>query len=201
MRRSFTALVTAGIAALSLVTGTAAASAAPQSTATPQISFTVLIDQFATHGPGGQNDQYVQLQNISQSTQDLSNFTLVTSIGGILSRVGIPIQQGTTLQQGQVYLFINAGFTGQLPPDNFQLYNNITLPDRVGICLNNPTNATVDAVATVGNSPCLRGAPAAQLTPGGAPNALVRDSNTDNNRADFHEGPRTPGIPSNVKQF
>jgi Lamin Tail Domain len=196
MRRSFTALVTAGIAALSLVTGTAAASTAPQSTANVQRSCTVVIDQFATHGPAGQDDQYIQLQNISQAPQDLSNFTIEASIGSSRFRIGNPIPWGTVLQPAGVWVIANGkGFTGSVAN---QYWMNITLPDLVGIGLLDPLGHPVDGVATDPRSPHMKGAAAPRQPPGPQPLALVRVSNTDNNAADFHIMPRTPGVRSHV---
>jgi hypothetical protein len=201
MRRSFTALVTAGIAALSLVTGTAAAAAAPQSTATPQRSFTVLFDQFATRGPSGPNDQYIQLQNISQGPQDLSRFTVeaAPSVSQRFTVATIPL--GTVLQSGDVYVIANVGFTGAVLN---QYFSSISLPDRVGICLKDPSGGVIDAVATVAASPCGRGAPATAMTwdrTHDQPLANVRRTNTDNNAVDFHIMPRTPGVRSHVSLF
>jgi hypothetical protein len=183
MRSSLTALVTAGIAALSLVTGAAAASAAPQSTASPQTSTTFVFDQVATSEPAG---QYIQIKNINSMPQDLSNFrvdaTPWPSLPAIVPIATIP--PNTILQPRQVYLITE--FDPGAPP----------LTARFGICLVSPSNNVVDAMATFPNpnSPCLRGNPA-PLLPTNQPLALVRYSNTDNNATDFHIAPRTPGLP------
>jgi hypothetical protein len=193
MRRSFAALVAAGIAALSLVTGTAAASAAPQSTAKAQTSFTFVIDQFATRGPSGQADQYIQIKNFSSVPQDLSNFTVrgASSPATIFGVATIP--QGTVLQPGEVYVIANAqGYSG--PVVNQYFASPLRLPDLVGVALLSPSNAMVDAVATVASSPFAMGAPAAPLTTD-QPLALVRFTNTGKNAVDFHIAPRTPGLP------
>jgi hypothetical protein len=196
MRRSFTALVTAGIAALSLVTG-AATSAAAQSTAKVQMSCAVVIDQFATHGPLGQDDQYVQAKNISSVPQDLSNFTIQASIGRFSRRTLVTIPWGTVLQPGQAYLVANARYSGPLPNPG-QFFSGITLPDRVGFGLLSPANTIVDSAATDANSPFVQGAAASPQPPGFQPLALVRLTNTDNNAVDFQARDRTPGRPGPV---
>ncbi|QUQ63861.1 lamin tail domain-containing protein [Kutzneria sp. CA-103260] len=195
MRRSFTALVTAGISALSLVTGATVASAAPQSTAPAQLSCTVVIDQFATHGPLGQNDQYVQVKNISQVQQDLSNFAIDASIGQsrVLTLATIP--WGTVLQPGGVYLVANAQYSGPAPD---QYWSGITLPDQVGVGLMRPPTAPVDGAATYANSPFVEGTPAAPQPPGLQPLALMRLTNSGDNAVDFQLRDRTPGRPGPV---
>ena len=192
MRRSLAALVAAGIAALSLVTGTATASAAPQSTASVQRSFTFVIDQFATRGPNGRADQYIQLKNLSQVPQDLSNFKVVVapSPSQIFEVASIP--QGTIVQPGRVYVLANPqGYSGPVVDQYFS--GTLPLIDRVGVALLSPSNVMVDAVATVARSPFVMRAPAAPLTTD-QPLALVRVTNTDNNAVDFHIAPRTPGM-------
>jgi Lamin Tail Domain len=200
MRRSLAALVAAGIAALSLVTGAAAASAAPQSVATAQKSFTFVIDQFATRGPNGPADQYVQIKNLSQIPQDLSNFKIevAPSLSQIFDVASIP--QGTILQPGAVYVIANPqGYSGPVVDQYFTASVN-PLTDRIGIALVSPANVTVDSVATVATSPFVMKAPATPLTTN-QPLALVRLTNTDNNAVDFHLAPRTPGLPSPVSLF
>ncbi|GAA3434670.1 lamin tail domain-containing protein [Kutzneria kofuensis] len=192
MRRSLTAFITAGIAALSLVTGAASASAAPQETPKAQPSFTVVIDQFATRGPGGQADQYIQLKNTSQAVQDLSNFTVAAAPNSFSIIPLVTIPQGTILQPNEVYLIANVrGWTG--PPPN-QFYSNTTLPDLVGVGLLAPSNTVIDSAATISNSPFVQGAPAPPLTTN-QPLALVRVTNTGNNAVDFQVQNRTPGLP------
>jgi hypothetical protein len=194
MRRSLAALVAAGIAALSLVTGAATASATPHSAATPQKSFTFVIDQFATRGPNGPADQYVQIRNIGQVPHDLSNFKIVVSpsLSQIFDVATIP--QGTVLQPGQVYVIANPqGYSGPVVDQYFTSAIN-PLTDRIGIALVSPTNVTVDSVATIATSPFVMRAPATPLTTN-QPLALVRVTNTDNNAVDFHIAARTPGLP------
>jgi len=196
MRRSLAALVAAGIAALSLVTEAAAASAASQQpiVASPAKSFTIVIDQFATRGPTGPNDQYIQLKNLSRSPQDLSSFrvTAAPSVAQIFTVATIP--QGVVLGPGQVYVIANPqGYSGPVVDQYFSGTGPL-LPNQVGIALLSPSNVTVDAMATVASSPFVRQTPAVPLTTD-QPLALVRFSNTDNNAVDFRVAPRTPGLP------
>jgi len=193
MRRFLAALVTAGVAALCLVTGAATASAAPIASAATQKSFTFVIDQFATRGPNGPSDQYIQIKNVSSTAQDLSNFrvSVATGMSQMFSVATIP--QGMVLQPGQVYVIANAqGYSGSVVDQYFT--STVPLTDRVGIGLQSPANAVVDAVATVAGSPFAMGAPTTPLTTN-QPLALVRLSNTGNNAVDFHIAPRTPGLP------
>jgi hypothetical protein len=200
MRRSFTAPITAGITALSLVTGTAAASAAPQST--PQASYTVVIDQFATHGPAGPADQYVQLQNISkEAVADLSNYTIEYSTGAQRHLLDT-IPQGTTLRPGGIYVVINRkGFSAFCPiARSFDPDSAVT--DLVGFGLVKPRgDEVVDGVATDPRSPFLRGDPAPTQPSGSQPLALVRVHNTDNNAVDFHIRDRKACLPGPDPQF
>jgi hypothetical protein len=202
MRRSLAAFVAAGIAALSLVTGAAAASAAPQaqhSAAIPTKSFTFVIDQFATRGPNGPADQYIQLKNLSPIPQDLSNFKVevAPSMSQIFDVATIP--QGTILQPGQVYVIANPqGYSGPVVDQYFS--GNVPLTDRIGVALVSPANVTIDAVATTSTSPFVMRAPATPLS-SNQPLALVRFNNTDNNATDFHIAPRTPGLPGPVQLF
>jgi hypothetical protein len=193
MRRSLAALVAAGIAALSLVTGAATASAAPQSTASVQKSFTFVIDQLATRGPNGLADQYIQIKNLSQVPQDLSNFRLVVAPSPSQLFTAAVVPQNTILQPGQVWVIANPlGYSGPVVDQFFS--GVVPMTDKVGVALMSPVNATVDSLATVASSPFVMGAPAAPLTTN-QPLALVRFTNTDNNAVDFHAAPRTPGLP------
>ena len=200
MKRSLAALVAAGIAALSLATGTAAASAAPnaaQATATPQKSFTFVIDQLATRGPNGPDDQYIQIRNLSQVPQDLSNFKVELALSPSQIITLATILPGTVLQPGQVYVIANpAGFSD--PVVDQYLTSFIPIPDLFGIGLLSSSDVVVDAVATDAASPFVRGTP---LPPTDQPLALVRLTYTDNNAVDFHIASRTPGLPGPVTLF
>ncbi|QUQ64195.1 hypothetical protein [Kutzneria sp. CA-103260] len=178
MRRSLTALITAGITALSLVTGATAASAAPNATATP--SHTLVIDQFATSGPNG---RYIQIQNISLATLDLSNFTVDAWTGSVRPISSVPIPWPTTLRPSQVYVLANP----DLPSDG-----------RVGICLRNPLGDAVDAVATMPGTPCQQGRPANPQPFGPFAVALTRVCNTGDNLRDFQLLPATKFRPSPI---
>ncbi|GAA3432591.1 lamin tail domain-containing protein [Kutzneria kofuensis] len=199
MRRSLAAIVAAGIAALSLITGAATASAAPQTAASVQKSFTFVIDQFATRGPNGPADQYIQIKNLSQIPQDLSNFRVEVA-PSLSQRFAVAtIPQGTIIQPGQVYVIANPqGYSGPVVDQFFT--GNFPLTDRLGVALLSPSGITVDSVATLGTSPFVMGAPASPLTTN-QPLALVRFTNTENNAIDFHIAPRTPGLPSPVSIF
>jgi hypothetical protein len=199
MRRSLVALVAAGIAALSLVTGAAAASAAPQSVAKPAKSFTFVIDQFATRGPNGPADQYIQIKNLSSIPQDLSNFKVefAPSLSQMFDVATVP--QGTILQPGQVYVIANPqGYSGPIVDQYFS--STIPLTDKIGVALLSPSNIAVDSLATIATSPFVLKTPATPLT-NNQPLALVRFTNTDNNGVDFHAAPRTPGLPGPVTVF
>ncbi|MFC0437919.1 hypothetical protein [Kutzneria buriramensis] len=196
MRRSFTALVTAGIAALSLLTGTAAASATPHSATAAQMSCTVVIDQFATRGPAGQNDQYIQLKNIGIGSLSLGDFRVMADTGASTPPfVLATIPMGTILLPGRPYLIANAGYSGPLPD---QFWSGITLPDRVGVGLVSPPGTTVDAAATIASSMFVRGAAASPQPPNTQPLANMRLTNTGNNAVDFSILTRTPGVPGPV---
>ena len=199
MRRSLSAFVAAGIAALSLITGAATASAAPQTAPSVQKSFTFVIDQVATRGPNGPADQYVQIKNLSQVPQDLSGFKIAVapSPSQIFEVATIP--QGTILQPGRVYVIANPqGYSGPVVDQFFT--STVPLTDRVGVALLSPANVAVDSMATIASSPFVMGAPASPLT-SDQPLALVRFTNTNNNAVDFHIAPRTPGLPSPVSLF
>jgi len=199
MRRSLAALVAAGIAALSLVTGAATASAAPQSTASVQKSFTFVLDQVATRGPNGRDDQYIQIKNLSQVPQDLSNFKveIAPSPSQIFEVATVP--QGTILQPGRVYVIANPqGYSGPVVDQYFS--GVLPLTDKVGVALLSPSNLTIDSLATISSSPFVMKAPATPLTTD-QPLALVKFTNTDNNAVDYHIAPRTPGLPGPVTIF
>jgi Lamin Tail Domain len=195
MRRSLAALVAAGVAAVSLLTG-ATANAADSAVAAPQKSFTFVIDQFATRGPSGPQDQYIQIKNISLVPQDLSNFkiTAAASFSQIFDLVTIPL--GTVLQPGQVYVIANAqGFSGAVVDQYFT--TTTPLVDQTGIAIVSPSNVRLDSVGTTASSPFTLGRPATPLT-SNAPLALVRHSVTENNASDFSIAMRTPGVPGPV---
>jgi len=195
MRRSLAALVAAGVAAVSLLTG-GVASATTAAAAPAAKSFTFVIDQFATRGPAGPQDQYIQIKNISLVPQDLSSFKVsaAASFSQIFDLVTIPL--GTVLQPGQVYVIANPqGYSGGVVDQYFT--SNLPLSDQTGIAIVSPANVAVDSVSTTSSSPFVSGRPAAPLTTN-APLALVRHSITGNNAADFSTAMRTPGVPGPV---
>ncbi|AHH96954.1 hypothetical protein GCM10010174_73870 [Kutzneria viridogrisea] len=195
MMRSLAAIVAAGVAAVSLLSGTVA-NAAETTAVKATTSFTFVIDQFATRGPAGPQDQYIQIKNISLVAQDLSNFKIsaAPSFSQIFDLATIPL--GTVLQPGQVYVVANAqGYSGGVVDQYFT--TTIPLTDQTGIALVTPSNVRIDSVGTTPLSPFTVGRPATPLT-SNAPLALVRHSNTGNNAADFSVAMRTPGVPGPV---
>jgi hypothetical protein len=107
----------------------------------------VIIDEFRLSGPGGANDQYVELYNASPVGVPLAGFGLLASSGGS------PLLPSTapTLPAGHAYLITGGGYSlGAVAPPDFTETNlgvnglQVTAPDSA--------STVVDAVGSTAAS-------------------------------------------------
>ena len=125
----------------------------------------VLISEFRLQGPvpsgapapgnaNGELDEFIELYNNSNSSVDLSGYTLDTAAG-----FTITIATGATIPARASYLIAHsAGYSlaSYATPD--QTYSGFDLPSGTGLALLNPTNQVVDAVGfTPTPTPYLEG--------------------------------------------
>src|SRR4051812_13142952 len=75
-------------------------------------STTVVISQFAFHGPTGANDELIQLRNVSATAQDIGGWTIVGTNATGATSTRATITAGTTLPPGNAYLLTNIHATG-----------------------------------------------------------------------------------------
>ncbi|HEY3132365.1 MAG TPA: lamin tail domain-containing protein, partial [Acidobacteriota bacterium] len=158
------------------------------------VSSTVVISEFRTRGPGGGNDEFIELYNLSSSPVNIGNWKIKGSNGNNPPFVStrVTINPGITLNPGCHYLLTNSasgGYSG-LVPGNQTYTTGIT--DDGGIALTLPDDTIVDQVGMSANSAFKEGAILAPLTtnlnrsyerkPGGTTGS---GTDTDNNANDF----------------
>lgn len=120
----------------------------PTATSPPSLGSanSVVISEFRTRGPAGDNDEFVEIYNPTANAVDISNWVLSVSDsnGTVQSRATVPI--GTLLRSGQYYLFAHNGYgvpSGGVSPN---LRYTAQIPDNGGIAILDSTGAIVDQV-------------------------------------------------------
>lgn len=154
----------------------------------------VRVSEVRLRGPGGANDELVELRNVGTAAVDVSGWRLqgCTSTTGVASnRATIPA--GTAIQPGGYYLIARAtDYTGTATPD---LTFSAAIADGGGVRIVSGTGAVVDGVgsAAPGSSECREGT--GLSFPTGNANVSFHRSgaaatDADDNVADF-TGPAT----------
>jgi predicted extracellular nuclease len=156
----------------------------------------VVVDEIATRGPAGGNDEFVELRNVSDAPVDISGWQMqgcnATGAVGTRATVGEHV-----LAPGDHYLFAHSGFTGEVTPD--ATYGT-GITDTGGARILDTTGTVVDGVgfSSADTNLCTQGAPApSPLTSSVDAQALAhtRDAagtNTGDNATDFSRAARTP---------
>jgi Lamin Tail Domain len=183
---------------------TATASAAPSNTPTNTATATntsppitgsathVVISEFRTRGPGGAEDEFVEIYNPTSNPIDISGWVMSASndSGTVQNRATIPL--ATLLRSGQYYLIAHNGYvipSGGLSPN---LKYGTSISDSGGIALINATGVIIEEVGMSQNSFYQEGTPLSPLTTnsnksyerkdGGASDSCF---DTDDNSKDF----------------
>ncbi|NND74213.1 MAG: tandem-95 repeat protein, partial [Ilumatobacter sp.] len=105
----------------------------------------VVISEFATNGPDGANDDFIELYNRTSAPIDISNWEVRRSDGDLNAETAIDIPPGTTLGPNEYYLLAENSVAATLLPD---VVFNRALEDGSGIAIYTDTGVEVDAVGT-----------------------------------------------------
>lgn len=148
----------------------------------------VVISEFRTTGPGGGNDEFIELYNRTNNSIDIAGWLIRRSSSNPSSNPSTlyPFPSGTTLSPGQRYMVAGSSYSGSVPGD---VTTALGIADDGGIALTLANGTTrIDAVGMSSGSTYLEGTPLAQL-PGGSDQSYARINggctDTDNNNADF----------------
>ncbi len=123
---------------------------APNATRSPAPSAAdVVVDEFATMGPGGSADDFVELRNDGTAIADLSGWELYRCTGGGRIRPDtrqLVVPAGTRLAPGERFVIGGPGFTGDA-----DARTATSLADTAsGVLLRDAQGALVDRVAMTG---------------------------------------------------
>lgn len=121
------------------------AEARPQILSLSSLGNSVVISEFRTNGPNGNNDEFIEIFNPTQADVDISGWKIRRSstTGSTLSDVFV-FPASTILQKGQYLLIVNnntGGYSGSVPGDF--LYTS-SIADGGGIAITLPDNTVVD---------------------------------------------------------
>ena len=177
-------------------------SPSPSPAATPSPTMPVVISEFRTRGPGGANDEFLELYNNSDGTVDVSGWKIRGSnnAGSVTTR--LTISHGTTIPAHGHFLATNgsaSGYSGSITGD--QTYTSGIVNDG-GLAITLPDDSIVDQVGLSSGSAFREGMNLAPLPsdanqsyerkPGGASGST---QDTGNNFNDFQL--LTPSDPQN----
>jgi hypothetical protein len=168
----------AGVAAFVLPTAPASA-----------VSTNVVISEFRTRGPGGGDDEFVEIMNISGDSISLGGYLLEgsghTTSDPLEIRAVVP--EGVVLAPGQHYLFANAAtpLGVAFPADQFYAPAG-GINDEGSVAISRPDYQRVDTVG-IGVTLWGEGTRLAPQTDGSHSYQRERSGyqDTDNNAADF----------------
>ncbi len=176
--------------------------------AAPQLQAirSVVISEFRTQGPGGANDEFVELYNPTNTTISIGGWTIRKSSGcGGSPTILETIPAGVSLNPGQYYLSAGLSYSGSVTPD-YRDAGNWSIADNGGVAIldNSPTPVVIDQVGMCSTTLYLEGTP---LTPLSNPveqsyerkigGSAGNCNDTDNNAADFVLNP-TSSDPQNL---
>lgn len=152
----------------------------------------VFISEFRTRGPGGADDEFVEIYNASGNSVTLNNWVLrrSTSCGGVAAG-GPLVTINTTLVPGQYYLIGKSPeYTGSMPLD--LSYASTGIADDGGIALINNAGIIIDQVGMCNTTAYREGTQLSAMS-GTANQSYERRfggsagscRDTDNNATDF----------------
>ena len=162
----------------------------------------LVISEFRFRGPGGGNDEFVEIYNPTSSPILMTGYRLSGSNGSGVNSTRATVSAAQAIPPFGHFLFANSGaYSGAAPAD--QLYGT-GITDDGGVALVDPSGLIVDAVGTSAGSVFKEGTPLASLgtanldrsyerLPGGFDGATV---DTDVNSNDFVL--RTGSAPQNT---
>ncbi|MBE1495087.1 hypothetical protein H4696_002187 [Amycolatopsis lexingtonensis] len=198
----------AGSAILTALAGLAAGGVAAATEEQPAVSSSVVINEVSTRGPNGATDEFIEIRNVSNRSQDLTGYTIRVygPSNAVLDTITLPA--GMVLQPkgnpGQFMVLTGQNFSGTISDQTnvvpFFLAGPEGIPTNGGIAVFSQTGTKVDGVAFNAAAATPREGQAAlpetaateQLAAASARDILSTD--TDNNRVDFSLHQRTPGM-------
>jgi hypothetical protein len=149
----------------------------------------VVISEFRTRGPGGANDEFVEIYNPTLNAVDISGWVLGASNSSGTTQNRATIPAATLLRSGQYYLIAHNDYTGTVSPN---LRYGTSISDDGGVALLNSTGDIVDEVGMDQDSFYQEGTPLPPLSGntnhsyerknGGTSDSCV---DTDDNARDF----------------
>jgi hypothetical protein len=152
----------------------------------------VVISEFRTRGPGGAEDEFVEIYNPTANPVDISGWILSASnsSGATQNRATIPAS--TILRSGQYYLIAHNNYVVPSQGATPNLRYGTSIANDGGIALLNSIGEIIDEVGMDSNSFYQEGTPLSPLSgtsngsyerkDGGALDSCVDD---DNNASDF----------------
>jgi len=145
------------------VTGATAISIDPEPAGT-----SVVLNELASRGPNGSDDEFIELRNDSASSVQVGGWRIMRSDRTGATAVLHTLPSGLTLGPGCHYLIANGGFIFYGPPPDARYQNN-TYEDDGGVALVTSGGAVVDQVGMSTGSAYREGTPL---------NPLPHDSDT-----------------------
>gem|GEM_PF-454780 len=154
----------------------------------------VVISEFRTRGPGGANDEFIEIFNPTATDKLISNWEIRWSNNSYGNGIIYTFPDPTQLQPGQHFLVANNsisyGYSETVEPDGTYTTG---LSDSGGIALTLPDETPVDQVGMSAGSIYVEGTILSPITgnveqsyergPGGSSGNCT---DTDNNATDFH---------------
>lgn len=147
----------------------------------------VVISEFRTTGPGGGNDEFIELYNRTNSPINVGGWLLQrsSSTGVTTGNPRYTFPSDTILLPGQHYLVVGSSYSGSATGDSAAA---LEIADNGGIALIRNDGVPIDAVGMASGSLYLEGTPLAPLS-GSSNQSYARTNNgctdTNNNSTDF----------------
>jgi hypothetical protein len=164
----------------------------------------IVISEFRFRGPGGGNDEFVEIYNNTDASIDISGWKINGSNNAGLVANRTTVLAGTNLSGRSHYLFVNNGangYSGAVPGD--KTYGT-GITDDGGIAIVKPDGTIADQVGLSEGSAFIEGTPLASLGTANLRSQLrakARGANgngadTDDNGSDFSL--TTPAAPQDL---
>jgi len=162
------------------------------------------ISELAAAGPGGANDEFVELANYGPEPVNLAGFSAFQCYGNGQAGVGASAQVAdlgnVVLAPGETYLMAHGGASAELRGAAQALYTTgLNEAEGYGMYITDDTGAMVDAVAVYDlgvqrQTPCRLGEEVRNYTRFDEGESVTRAQHTGDNELDFQMAPRTPGV-------
>ncbi|MCP2329805.1 lamin tail domain-containing protein [Actinoalloteichus caeruleus] len=160
----------------------------------------VRISELANGGPGGTNDDFLELTNYGDAEADLTGWWVFrcSGEGAHVSSPQVPPLDGVRLAPGESYLITRSGNASTIedPDARYDVsFNN----NGFGVYLEDAEHRMVDSVGVYPahvHSDCAQGANIPNTLDYKRAQSWQRVSSTGNNAADFIAARRTPGAPN-----